>query len=259
MSQPSSTGPSTDPTSPPRRFPTTSIVTCVAVVVSGLSLATYALVGFAVPDWTIAAPSLAVAVLAPLGLRWRAAFLVGLVPISALVTVGAPVVAFDLNRPGETSYFLGTVIIVVSACFAAVLSIAVLLPRTRWVLPAALGLGAAASVVVMATTLSGQPASRPADEGVTVADRAAATELEMIDYAFVADDGGLPAGGTLHVRNTGELPHDLNIAELDIDVFVPSGRSTYVRLPDARPGDRTLICTVGEHASLGMVTTIRVG
>lgn len=189
-------------------------------------------------------------------LRW--ACLAGLVPISAVLTIAGRIVAFDLARPGETPYFLGSVIIVVAACFAAVLGVAAVFGgaapighhRVR-LLPAALAVAAAGCIGALVFVAAGNEASAATDGGISAAERNAATLVEMIDYRFVPE-GAVVDGGVIHLRNTGSLPHTFDVPSLGTSIFVPSGRDTYVRLPRTGSDVIGVVCLVGDHQQRGM-------
>jgi plastocyanin len=65
----------------------------------------------------------------------------------------------------------------------------------------------------------------------------------------------------LRLRNSGSLPHDVRLKRGDRDVggteSIPGGESATatVNLP---PGRYRMLCTVGDHAQLGMTGTLRV-
>jgi len=234
------------------RHSTLSLAATAALVVSGLSLAVYALTAFAVRDWTVAGPALAVAAAGIIGLRVRWVYLAGLVPISAVLTVAGKIAAFDLARPDETSYFAGSVTIVVAACFAAVVGVAAAIGQRRgWLLPAAAALAATACVAVFAFVITGNDASAATDAGITTAERHSAVVIELVDYRFVTK-GPITDGGVVHLRNTGSLPHEFDVPGLDLSIFVPSGRDTYVRLPRTGEDVMGVVCLVGDHQERGM-------
>jgi hypothetical protein len=226
----------------------------VSLVVAGLSLAAYALTAFTTRDWTVAAPSLLVAAAGVAGLRTRWLLLVGLVPIGAVLSVAAPILAFDLARPGEVAYLVGTVTVIVGSCLAAVLgTLAALRSDDRWLPLAALG-GLALVPIVGIYVIGSNPASAATDGGITESERAAAPIVEMVDYAFAVDPTLLRAGEVIHLVNTGTLPHDFTVtdAAVDVAVFVPPGRDTSLRLPESNTEPFTVVCTVGDHQDLGM-------
>lgn len=240
------------------RRPAVSLLGAASLVVAGLSLAVYALTGFTAPDWTVAGPGLLVAAAGIAGLRTRWFHLAGLVPIAALLTVAGPILAYDLARPDETPYFVGSVIIVVSTCAAAIFGVASTIEDRRS-LPVGLAMSLAVTPIVVLAVVGASPSSADASDGIVDAARAAAVDVEMIDTAFVVAPSELRAGTVVRLRNTGTLPHDFTIRELDVAVFVPSGRTTYVRLPDASVDTFELICTVGDHLELGMQIAVVPG
>lgn len=235
-----------------------TVVAAVSLVAAGVSLAVYALTAFTSRDWTVAGPGVLVAVAGIAGLRNRWFHLAGLVPIGAVLTVAGPILAFDLARPEQTAYFVGTALIIVSACAAAIFGTASTIEDRR-TLPIALVASLVVTPLVIMAVVSANPASADASDGLVDADRVNALDVQMIDVAFVVDPTDLQPGTVVHLRNTGTLPHDFTIPDLDVAVFVPSGRDTYVRLPDSPAGSFELICTVGDHREQGMRLSVTPG
>ena len=250
-------GPLIEPPGPTR--PTLAVSTSVALIVAGLSLTIYALTAFTVRDWTVAGPGLAVAVAGVAGLRIRWLFLAGVVPIAGLLTVAGPIAAFDLHRPGETTYFIGSAIIVASACAAAVLGVAsAFVPHHRRTATVAMSAGVIiTAAAIFAVILFGHASSDATDAGITDAERTQAVDVRMVEYGYVVT-GDVRAGSVLHLRNTGTLPHVLDITSIGLDVFVPSGRDTYLRLPVTNATALTVICTVGDHLQHGMTLELAI-
>ena len=56
--------------------------------------------------------------------------------------------------------------------------------------------------------------------------------------------------------NDTAVPHTFTATSLGVDVYVPAGRDAVVRLP-ASGAAVPVICTIGDHADLGMVATVR--
>ena len=236
------------------------IAATAVLVVVGLTLAVYALTAFAQPDWTVAGPGLLVAAAGIAGLRLRWAYLAGLAPIGAVLSVAGPVIAFDLNRPEELPYFVASVVALIGSCLAAVLGVAAaLIPaRPRRTL-GALGVSAVLAATVSLVVLSSNEASAATARGISASERAGSVEVRLSDFRFEVDGGVLPSGGVIHVRNVDTLPHDLTMPSLGIAVFVPSGRDTYVRLPEGMPATVGIVCTIGDHQLRGMGLDAKVG
>ncbi len=227
----------------------------VSLLLAGTSLAIYALTAFTTPDWTVAGPGLLVAAAGVAGLKNRWFHLAGLVPMTAIATVAGPILAYDLARPDETTYFVGPVAIIFGGCLAAVFGTASAVLRHRRTLPLAVLSTALTIPLVVLYIVAGNPASA-ANDDITSAERAGAVDIEMIDFFFVANSDDLTAGSVVHLRNTGTLPHDFTLPALDTATFVPPGRNTYIRLPRAAPGNTEIVCTIGDHLQLGMRLTI---
>ncbi len=86
------------------------VATALAVLISGLSVGVYSLIAFAAPEWALAGPGLLVAAAGLVGLRYKVALLAGTIPLGAILSIAGPVIAFDLARPDETPYFLGSLL-----------------------------------------------------------------------------------------------------------------------------------------------------
>jgi plastocyanin len=105
-----------------------------------------------------------------------------------------------------------------------------------------------------------QPAKRravtvPASRGVTIAARE-----YSFDPAKVVVTGG---GGRLRVTlaNRGSLAHDVRVLKGDRDLGGTQsfeGKSPHATTVDLKPGHYRLICSVGDHAQLGMRASLEV-
>jgi hypothetical protein len=228
------------------------IAATASLIVAGLSLAAYALAGFATPDWTVAGPGLLVAAAGVGGIRNHWFYLAGLIPLAAIVSIAAAILAYDLARPEETLYLVGAVTIIVGGCLAAVFGTAAAIQPGKRGFPLAALTAFVAVPLVGAYVVASNPASAAPDDSVSPGDRAFAVEVEMIDYFFVVDPALLQGGEVVHLRNTGTLPHDFTIPELDVAVYLPPGRDTYLHLPRSTSESFSVVCTVGDHADLGM-------
>ncbi len=100
----------------------------------------------------------------------------------------------------------------------------------------------------------GRSVTVPADGSVGVVAR---------EYSFDPSVIVVRAPGTLRLtlRNEGSLAHNLKLLSDGREVggtpSFPGGRSESVRLT-VLPGDYELVCTVGDHAELGMKGTLKV-
>jgi plastocyanin len=65
----------------------------------------------------------------------------------------------------------------------------------------------------------------------------------------------------LRLRNSGSLPHDVRVQSGDRDLggtaSIPGGKGASATV-DLPPGRYRILCTVGDHAQLGMTGTLRV-
>jgi hypothetical protein len=89
------------------------------------------------------------------------------------------------------------------------------------------------------------------------AERAQLPVVELLDFEFAALPDSLAPGETWTalVRNPTELPHTLTADQVGVDLYVPAGREAVVQFV-APESPLVVICTVGDHADLGMVATI---
>lgn len=109
----------------------------------------------------------------------------------------------------------------------------------------------AVTPIVFAVVISGSPASATADDDISDDERTSAVDVEMVDYAYAVNPSLLDDRRVVHLRLTGTLPHDFTIAALDVAMFVPPGRDTYLRLPEPLTND-VVVCTIGDHIERGM-------
>jgi hypothetical protein len=122
----------------------------------------------------------------------------------------------------------------------------------------ALGLGAV--LVAVFPMLSPQPAfGRDLDDAAIEA----MPVIELVNFAYepiVVD--ALP-GETFRARleNPSDLPHTFTVEALDLEVYLPAGRWAIVEIgADAvGSGPLAVVCTIGDHLSLGMAGVIEFG
>jgi hypothetical protein len=188
------------------------LAAAIAVIMSGLSVSVYSLIAFAAPEWAVAGPGLLVAAAGLVGLRYKVALLAGMIPLGAILSIAGPVIAFDLARPDETPYFLGSLLSLVSACVATALGIATVAFADRGSSTVVTTAGLGASILLVAALLGLVPAMNAASDApkdVANLEKAGAVDVEMIDSAFVVNDNRLKQNSVLHLRNTGALPHNI--------------------------------------------------
>ena len=83
------------------------------------------------------------------------------------------------------------------------------------------------------------------------------------EYALEPGNVVVAGPGPLHLRlrNSGSLPHDVRVQSGDRDLggtdSIPGGKSA-TAIVDLAPGRYRILCTVGDHAQLGMTGTLRV-
>jgi hypothetical protein len=86
--------------------------------------------------------------------------------------------------------------------------------------------------------------------------------IDLLNYAYdvpdlkVTDAEGL----TVRLDNPSNLPHSVTIDSLNINVFVPAGRSSVLELTAEQlrqeRGQLPVYCIVGDHKALGMARTL---
>jgi plastocyanin len=97
---------------------------------------------------------------------------------------------------------------------------------------------------------------QPSGRAVTV-DSGGTVTVTAHEYAFDPDRLVVRGAGalTIRLRNDGDLAHDIRVRRGGRDVggtpSFPPGRTESARLR-LRPGRYELLCTVGDHAQLGM-------
>jgi plastocyanin len=101
--------------------------------------------------------------------------------------------------------------------------------------------------------------------GVSATTVAAGRALEVTarEYSLTPANVVVTGAGRLRLRlrNSGSLPHDVRVQSGDRDLggtaSIPGGKSATAVL-DLPPGRYRILCTVGDHAQLGMTGTLRV-
>jgi plastocyanin len=97
---------------------------------------------------------------------------------------------------------------------------------------------------------------------VTV-DSTATVRITADEYSFDPERIVLERGGplTIELRNDGDLAHNLRLRRGDREVggtpTFPGGRTESGRV-QLQPGTYEMICTVGDHADLGMTGELEV-
>jgi hypothetical protein len=87
--------------------------------------------------------------------------------------------------------------------------------------------------------------------------------IELVNYRYEPIVVEAPRGETFRARldNPSGLPHTFTIEALDLEVFVPAGRWAILEIEaDAvAAGPLPVVCTIGDHLSLGMAGVVEVG
>ena len=81
------------------------------------------------------------------------------------------------------------------------------------------------------------------------------------EYKFTPGTINIKTGERVRItfRNTGRLPHNLTIDELDVETdTTPAGKETTVEFTASKGGTFTAYCRVGNHRALGMEGKVEV-
>jgi len=245
-------------TKAPTTAPTTAATTAV---VAQLALAAELIVAYALlagaPN-----PGMAAAAVVPLGaaalLRRRRRSGAVLALLAVAVTVGLRLVGlpFDLVRPGVPAPFLLSALQVLTIGVAVTSAVALLLPRSAQSadpgLRQVLVPGAALGAVLTAGLLVAAPQGDDTGD-LTAAQVDAALTVQMVNYRFEPAQLRGQAGEPVALRftNPSDDDHTFTIADLDLEVVVPSGRSRVISV-EAPPGEYRVTCTQGSHLEDGM-------
>ncbi len=132
-------------------------------------------------------------------------------------------------------------------------------PRRRLAATAAGGVVLGVALIAVFPALSPQPAfGRDLDADAI----AALPVIEMRNFSFAPVVVDVASDETYRARvtNPSDLPHTLTIEALDIEVFVPAGRWAVLELEagDLADAPLSVICTIGDHLSLGMAGVIEL-
>jgi hypothetical protein len=97
---------------------------------------------------------------------------------------------------------------------------------------------------------------------ISTATRESLPVIEMLNYGYDVPELQLTENTAFAavVQNSSNLPHTITIDSLDIDLYVPAGRSSVLELSPEQltkgANAFPMYCTVGDHATLGMRRSI---
>jgi hypothetical protein len=88
--------------------------------------------------------------------------------------------------------------------------------------------------------------------------------VELLDFRFEPITVVASSGETYRARleNPTDVPHTFTIESIDLEVYVPAGRWAVLEIDaaDLAPGaPLAVVCTIGDHLSLGMAGVVEVG
>jgi hypothetical protein len=133
------------------------------------------------------------------------------------------------------------------------------IPRPRLASATAGGVVLGVALIAVFPALSPQPAFGQ-DLGADAI--AALPVIEMRNFSFAPTVVEVAPDETYRARvtNPSNLPHTLTIEALDIEVFVPAGRWAVLELEagDLAGAPLSVICTIGDHLSLGMAGVVEL-
>jgi len=175
--------------------------------------------------------------------------------------------SFSLNATDSDAWRVWAVASLVSLGWTIVAAIVVLAVGERtddappWRVGSLVGGGLALGValVAMFPALSPQPAFGQSLDDDAVA---ALSVIEMVNFAYdpVVVDAGTDAPFRARLVNPSDVPHTFTIEAIDLEVYVPGGRWAVLELTvdDLAASPLTVICTIGDHLSLGMAGVVEV-
>ena len=175
--------------------------------------------------------------------------------------------SFSLNATDSDAWRVWAVASLVSLGWTIVAAIVVLAVGERtddappWRVGSLVGGGLALGValVAMFPALSPQPAFGQSLDDDAVA---ALSVIEMVNFAYdpVVVDAGTDAPFRARLVNPSDVPHTFTIEAIDLEVYVPAGRWAVLALTvdDLAASPLTVICTIGDHLSLGMAGVVEV-
>lgn len=116
------------------------------------------------------------------------------------------------------------------------------------------------------STVSGRQTSdsgttQATTDGTSVApDQAVAATVSMTEFAYSPNQITLSAGtpSVIKVNNDGKMLHTFTIPDLGIDESLSPGESQLITVEAPEVGEYQLLCTISNHAALGMVGTVIV-
>jgi hypothetical protein len=129
--------------------------------------------------------------------------------------------------------------------------------RVTSVVAGGLALGVAATALF--PVLAPQPAY---GQGLDADAIEALPVIRMFDFGYdpIAVDAVAGEPYRARITNPTALPHTFTIEALDLEVFVPAGRWAIVELDadDLSGAPLAVVCTIGDHLSLGMAGVVEV-
>ena len=196
-----------------------------------------------------------------------AAGIVLLLTLALFQPITAREFSFSLDAVDSSAWRAWAIASILAIGWSIVAAIVVLVhgSRTgdqhRWHLGAQVAGGVVLGLVLLAVF----PALAPQPAFGRGLDRAQIDDLpviELVNYRYepvvvTAGDGGLYRA---RLDNSSDLPHTFTIEAIDLEIFVPAGRWAILELDpdDLAAAPLAVICTIGDHLSLGMAGTVEV-
>jgi manganese oxidase len=115
-------------------------------------------------------------------------------------------------------------------------------------------------VLVAVSTFIGSTAEGPPNSGTSKGASASKTvEVTLKELSITPAAITVAEGGSLHVVNSGAIPHNLSIPGTDLRTAdLGAGESEHLELGDLKPGNYEVICEVPGHAGGGMTGTLTI-
>lgn len=116
-------------------------------------------------------------------------------------------------------------------------------------------------VLVAVSTIIASTSDRPARSGVKSGGSTASKTVEVTlrELSFTPATISVAEGGSIHVVNSGAIPHNFSIQGTDLRTAdLSAGESAHLELGALKPGSYEVVCSVPGHAEGGMTGTLTI-
>jgi hypothetical protein len=196
------------------------------------------------------------------GQRWAGgAFL--LFPVALFTSPAGREFAFNLSAIDNRVWRWHSIVGLVAMGISCVVAVYVMLGRKPGGLHLAGSLvGGSALGAIMIAALASIHSHPGFGQTLSAQTIASLPAIDLLNYAYDIPDISVTGTEslTLRVDNPSNLPHSVTIDSLDINVFVPAGRSSVLEISAKQlqqtRGQLPIYCIVGDHKALGMARTL---